>query len=180
MRAVVGLAIIVVGSAAALASDIDWKFYGGAEITGISYQCFYDAAGVAKQPDTHVRVWTKCLSVKEIDSIDTEKESFKKIAESTARKLIEGYVPPIIAIKKIEFDKITDVTGSEEVANAGDIQPHSRIFYELNCSEKMLRELSISIQENNKSGTSDKPSNWRYVSPETNGATLLQILCPQQ
>ena len=99
--------------------------------------------------------------------------------ETAVRKIAHGYVPPIIAIGKMEFDKIADVTGAEETADNGDIQSYSRIFYELNCSDKMLRELSITFIENDKSGSSDKPRDWKYVAPETNGTTLLQILCPQ-
>ena len=179
MRAVVGLAIIVVCSAAAQASGVDWKLYGSAEIGGISYQCFYDADGIVKQPDTHVRVWTKCLSVKDIDSIETNKELLNKLVETAAQKIAHGYVPPIIAIGKMEFDKIADATGAEEIADNGDIQSSSRIFYELNCSEKMLRELSLTFIENDRSGSSDKPRDWKYVAPETNGATLHKILCPR-
>ena len=88
-------------------------------------------------------------------------------------------MPPIIATRKMEFDKIADVAGAEEIADNGDIQSYSRILYELNCSEKMLRELSITFI-NDRSGSSDNPRDWKYVAPETNGATLLKILCPRQ
>jgi hypothetical protein len=62
--------------------------------------------------------------------------------------------------------------------NMSDIAPRARIFYELNCSEKMLRELSIYIQAaDGKSGSRDKPREWQYVSPETNGTRLLKLVC---
>jgi hypothetical protein len=42
----------------------------------------------------------------------------------------------------------------------------------------MMRELSFDIMVNGKSGSLDKPSDWKYVPPEGNGASLLKILCP--
>jgi hypothetical protein len=172
---------IVIGASVglALALDVDWKFYGGATLDdGVFHQCFYDANGIVKQPDTHMRIWTKCLSVKDIDSIETNKEPFNKIVENAAQKIARGYVPPIIIINKIEFDKIADITAAEQIADISDIQPSSRILYELDCSQMMLRELSIYMQQEGKTGTSNKPRDWQYFAPETNGATLSKILCP--
>jgi len=69
------------------------------------------------------------------------------------------------------------ITGYEETANISNIQPRARIFYELNCSDRMLRELSIYVQANGKAGSRDKPGDWSNVPPEGNGASLLKILC---
>jgi hypothetical protein len=176
--AVLIAASLLVTGPAHSATSVDWKLYGGAKIGATSDYCFYDAEGVVKQPDTHLRVWTKCLSENEMDSVDIEKEPDNKITKNAARKIIGGYVPPIIAIEKMDFNKIADVAAAEEIANASGIQPHSRILYELNCSEKMLRELSITIY--GKIGPSDRPKDWKYVGPETNAATLLTILCPRR
>src|SRR6266851_4094922 len=46
------------------------------------------------------------------------------------------------------------------------------------CAERMLRELSISIQTKGQGGSRDKPGDWKYVPPEGNAARLLKILCP--
>jgi hypothetical protein len=79
----------------------------------------------------------------------------------------------------MSFDRVPDIVGGEEVADLGDIEPQSRIFYEIGCSERMLRELSIHIQAKDKSFSSDTPKEWQRVAPETNAARLLKILCPK-
>jgi hypothetical protein len=67
----------------------------------------------------------------------------------------------------------------EETANISHIQLCARILYEINCSERMLRELSISVQtDDGKEGSREKPTEWKHVPPEGNGASLLKILCP--
>jgi hypothetical protein len=69
------------------------------------------------------------------------------------------------------------ITQYEETANISKVQPQARIFYKLNRSERMLRELSIYVMLDGKSGSHDKPSDWRHVPPEGNGASLLKFLC---
>jgi hypothetical protein len=96
--------------------------------------------------------------------------------ENVARKLVDGYVPPIIVFGIVQFKKADEVVGLEEVANLSAIEPQARIFDELNCSERMTRTLSASVQVDGK-WINPGQSDWEYVSPETNVATLLKILC---
>lgn len=163
-------------SASAWAADVDWKMYGSASING-DVICFYDAKGVARTADSNARVWTKCLSQKDLNSIDPDSELGKQIVESSAQKVIKGYVPPIVVVGDVNFDQITDVIPYEEAANLGHIQPHSSIFYEPNCSERMMRRLSTYIRAKGKDRFDEKPSSWDHVAPEGNGARLLKILC---
>src|SRR5262245_9935589 len=86
---------------------------------------------------------------------------------------VDGYIPPIALVEDATYDQAVTVIQYEETAN-------SRIFYELNCSERMLRELSMYVRANGKEGFKNKPSDWKYVAPETNGARLLTILCPRK
>src|SRR5216684_2341244 len=168
---------VVTAPAACLAQglSVDWKFYGGASIQGNSNYdyCFYDAKGVAQTPDGHIRVWTKCLLGKDLDNIDVNAELGDRVVKNTAQKIVEHYEPPIAAIENLNFDQIMQIIQYEETADISAIAPSARIFYELNCSEQMLRELSIYIQAGGKSGSVDRPSEWKYASPETNGTRLL-------
>src|SRR5262245_7665524 len=157
-------------------AGVDWKLYGFASIEGDSV-CFYDAKGVGQEPEHHVRVWAKCLP-QEADK-DIEKDLARTIADKAAQKILDGYVPPIIVTGDMNFDQIPEIVGYEEFANSDHVQPQARIFYELNCSERMIRELSIHIEAKGKVGSSDTPKDWQYVAPETNGARLLKILCPK-
>jgi hypothetical protein len=169
----------VVGAPVALpqALSVDWKYYGGAAIDGKS-ECFYDAKGVVQGPDGSIRVWTKCLLQKDLDSIDIKKDFDGRILENAAKKLALHYVPPIATVESIDVTQSVAITLYEETANISNLQPRANVFYDLNCSERMLRELSTNFQVNGKSGSRDKPSDWKYVPPEGNGARLLKLLCP--
>jgi len=185
MKRVVTLACvlfaIVVGAPACLAQalSVDWKFYGGASLDGHS-ECFYDAKGVVQGPDGHIRVWTKCLLQKDVDSIDIKKDFDGKILENAGTKVALHYVPPIATVETIDVNQSIVITQYEETTNIGNFEPNANTFYELNCSERMLRELSVHFLVNGKSGSRDKPSDWKYVLPEGNGARLLKILCPMR
>ncbi len=154
---------VIAGAWAASARElsVDWKFYGGATFGRNDYNiCFYDASGVVREPDSHIRVWTKCLPQKNIDSVDTKKDFDGRILEKTAEKVAHHYVPPIAGVEATDFDQSIAITGYEEIANIGSIEPHAKIFYELNCPERMSRELSMYFQIDRKSGSSNKPNDW--------------------
>ena len=105
-----------------------------------------------------------------------------RVVETAVQQILRGYVPPIIRIGTLDFEQVPEITTLEEIADIGNIEPLAKIYYELNCSDQMMRELSIYVQVEgkSKSGSSDKPHDWKYSSPESNGARLLKILCPQQ
>lgn len=171
-------AIMCAPSSLAQTLSVDWKFYGTAPTDGGYGACFYDAKGIVSRPNGYLRVWTKCLPIKDIDSIDIKKDFDGKILENTAQKIIRSYVPPLATVETaIDFDQAMVITQYEETANLSSIQPLARIFYEINCSEQMLRELSISVRVEDKFGSRDRPEDWKYVAPETNGARMLKILC---
>jgi hypothetical protein len=166
--------LIVTSAADAQSLDVDWKFYGSAS----QNMCFYDAKGMTRVHGDHIRVWTKCLRRKDLDSIDIQKPANRQILEGTAQKVAQHYIPPIAATEESTADQRVFVTEYEVMADLAGIAPQVSIFHELNCPERMVRELSISVKVNGKIGFSDKPSAWRYVGPETNGARLLRMLCP--
>jgi hypothetical protein len=159
------------------AADVDWKLYGSSKDDDGATACFYDSIGAAKAADGHVRVWAKCLSQNEMDNINIKEDYGGKILDNTARKMIGHYIPPLAAVDDIDFEKAMTVTQYEQTANISALEPHARIFYELNCEERMIRELSVFFQYSGKTGSSDTPRKWQYVAPETNGARLLKLLC---
>ncbi len=160
----------VAGSSTGFAlRGVDWKFYGGVPIDGLNL-CFYDANGVVREPGDHVRVWTKCLPQEALDRIDSEKTS-----EAAAQKIAKYYVPPYAIVEDIDIDQLLGVVVYEAKANIAYVQSKTSIFYELNCSERMQRELSVNLATGYSSHTA---RGWQYVSPEGNVVTLLKILCP--
>jgi hypothetical protein len=86
-------------------------------------------------------------------------------------------VPPIIVVNVMKFEQIEAVVMYEEVADIASINPTASIYYELDCSQKRIRELSLSISMNGKHGSfNERP--WEFVPPEGNAATVLKLLCP--
>jgi hypothetical protein len=176
MRQLVSLSLglmTLMGSAlsGAHAADVDWKLYGAASFPAGEQWCFYDVQGVTQTPEGYLRVWTKCLQQKELDAVDP-----KQIVEDSAKRIISGYVPPIVVGDIMKFDQIPLIVPYEQIADANSINPTVRIYYELDCSQKRLHELSMRFSVNGK----DKEANerpWQFVSPEGNGATLLKLLC---
>jgi hypothetical protein len=163
-------------ASSAEAADVDWKMYGGASVGGPSY-CFYDAKSVAHTSNGNMRVWTKCLTQKDLDGLNIKSDIGRKIVDNAARKLVDKYVPPIAAAGMIDADQIITAIQYEETANLSSIEPEARFFMELNCSERMDRRLSTYLNVNGKVGFENMPSDWEYVPPEGSSATLLKILC---
>jgi len=154
-----GVVLLALASATgmALASDVDWKVYGGASLEGAEI-CFYEANSVAHPADGHVRVWTKCLSQKEMDDIDIKHDFGGQILENAAQKVAHYYLPPFTEVaKNIDVDQIITIIQYEETANISYILPHAKIYYDLDCSQKMLRELSVDISAKGKRGGTDQP-----------------------
>ena len=157
----------------ALAADVDWKLYGA---PGGSV-CFYEANGVTRTTDRHIGVWTKCLPQTEIDNVDFNAASNDRIVNNVTRKVLDKYVPPIALVQDLDHDQIVIVIGSEEIANLSPIQPNVVIYYELNCSERMVRRLTTYVRVNGREGFDEEPSDWEDVEPEGNVAMLLKLLC---
>jgi hypothetical protein len=165
-------------STVAIASDVDWKLYGSSTVSGDVNLCFFDLRGAVEAPDRHIKVWTKCLQKRDMEHIDIKKDFDGKILKNAARKIIDRYIPPISLVEDTNFDQAMEVATFEEIADVGDIQPVARIFYELDCPKKMLRELSIEVVDSGgRSGSKHSASEWKYVAPETNGERLRKILC---
>ena len=167
----------LVPAARAEALGVDWKFYGGAETGDGQTECFFDAAGIAKEPDGVMRIWTKCLLQKDVESVDIKKDYNGQIVTNATRKFLETYIPPLAKVESLDSDVAMNIIAAEQTADIAAIEPVSRILYQVNCSGKMMRELSIYVKSGGKVGFVEKPSNWKYVSPESNGGRLLGILC---
>lgn len=113
-------------------------------------------------------------------AVNIESDFDGRIVKNAAQKMINKYVPPIAAVENIDFDQAMQVTAYEETADISGIQPLGQIFYELSCSQRMIRRLSTYVKARGKERFDEKPSAWQYVPPEGSAATLLKILCPMQ
>lgn len=158
--------------------DVDWKMYGAANVGELS-ACFFDAKSVSQTNDEHVRVWTKCLPKRDLDNFSKENDRGRYLIDQAALKLLEGYIPPVVAIGRLKSDKsdVTSTIAREQVADLGDIPPISRMYVELNCSNKSYRRLSTYIKANGQTYDDQKTSAWAYAPPETAIGSLQEIVC---
>jgi hypothetical protein len=167
------LALITSGSNS-LGAEVDWKMYGGlsAEPDGNEY-CFYEERGVIRPQAHSVRVWTKCLLQKDLEAFPPDKPYYRAEIDMGASRAAHYYLPPLSTIERMKPDQIMQTSIYETVADLADYEPKARIFYELDCRQKRMRELSISVGNNHI----EAPMPWKDVGPESNGANLLELLC---
>jgi len=178
LLALIVLIAVASPSTVAKASDTDWKLYGASTVHELEDLCFFDMKGAVKGTDNHVKVWTKCLHKEAMDAVDIKKDCGGQIMDRAARKMLDRYIPPMALVEDdVDFDRATTFAVYEETANVANFEPAARILYELDCSQQMLRELSIEINSDGKSNSKHTANEWKYVPPETNGARLLKIVC---
>lgn len=177
MRTIATCALALTLAVSAHAADVDWKLYSSVTVAEGAAICFYEARSTRNTLEGYVRVWTKCLFQKDLDSVDINSDLGRSITERAAQKVLDVYVPPIALVEDINFDQAMGIIRYEETANVSDFNPAARFFYEFNCPERKVRRLSTYIRSNGKEGSDDKTSDWSHVGPEGSGATLVKILC---
>jgi hypothetical protein len=168
----------------AMASDADWKYFGS---LGDETSCFFDLNGSVEAPDRHIKVWVKCLRMKDIESVDVEKDFGGKIKADALKKIRDGYIPPYSLPNGDESRQDAEkgvaqsigIAIEEKIADVSGIKPAIRIFYELDCSNTRLRELNIAVfdPEGKIRSSKDSATEWKYVAPETTAADLQKFLC---
>lgn len=152
-----------------------WKLYGAYSGSAGSLSLFYSETDVNRLSSEHVTVWTKGLQDKALDK--QFKPMSKKLINQVATKIAQYYVPPYAKLKNLTQDELADVVSLEEVANAATIHPSSRILVELDCSDKMYRNLSVILDIKGKNESSSKASEWNHIPPESNMESLATLLC---
>jgi hypothetical protein len=164
-------------SQATNAADADWRIYGFAKTDG-EEALFYLSSDVRPQADGRIQFWVKGLDWHQIDTIFNSPEPDKSLAERAAKKVLAGYVAPYAVTHNVSQDEHVNLIVAEEIANEAKLQPITRILYELDCKQRLLRELSMEFTINGKQQFSKTTNEWTHIAPETNGAVLEAVLCP--
>jgi len=182
MRNILFLALLItfflIGSKVQAA---DWKFYGSSDLSrSESVIAYYDAESIERLSDGHVRMWTKTISLSEVERI----MKLEEVSDKAERKIKAGYGPPyILSNPKPEpsFDSTMKIIVWEEAANYDAIKSIKKVFYELNCTKKKIRNLSMtSYKSDGRPETRTKINEWISISPNANTETLHNILCRQR
>jgi hypothetical protein len=163
------------------AQGADWKYYGtGTLQKNESVMTYYDAGSIEHLADGHVKAWTKCISRSEVERTINLEEVTKK----AAHKIETGYVAPYILSNpqpQPNYDVNLRTTVWEEAANNDVIKPKLKVFYELNCKTKKIRNLSvIRYIKDGRTETRSETDKWTNIGPETNSETLNKMLCSQR
>jgi hypothetical protein len=176
------LALAGVSAADAQTGDTDWKQYGAADFgkNGGLLVMFFDAAGLIHRSNGHVEVWTKGLSRKAIDrALSASSPMHKKIFDVAEHRITAMDRPLLSTIVELDKYQMADVLMNEVAANVANIDATERIMYELDCPNRMVRELSGMFVLDGKPGSQDTPQEWKHISPETAVATLFKLICGQ-
>jgi len=176
MRTLLSAVVLTMGlnASAANAAAVDWKFYGGADIPSTGKViCFYEEGGITKPKPGIVDVWAKCIPQIALDNVPKNATYSRAYIDMSASRLAHYYRPPILNDQRMNIDQIVKAIVYESLADVGDFTPEAQFYYELDCRKRMVRELTMTFGNQSK----DTPSNWGYVPPEGNAATLLSLLC---
>jgi hypothetical protein len=172
-------ALIIIGFGAGETWGTDWKYFGGTVLErGEKVIAFYDADSVEYSSNGNVRVWTKAVYPSEIDKMISQKE----VVEKAAKKVMQGYFPPYALSKhnpQPSYDTCLEIIGWEEAVNRPEIKARARYLFEINCKTKMIRILTGTsyMDDGGIASSIKRPTEWDYISPETNSDTLRKLLC---
>jgi hypothetical protein len=171
------LVLLLFASAAyAQSGDADWQMYGKSSLDKAhdGEILFFDAAGILRRRDGHIEVWTKALPVTELRGQPANEQMTKTFIDFSKRKVANGYVPPLTAIDGLDAQESSFVMMYEAAANLADIKPTVQILFELDCTNRVMRSLSVHARNYLPDDTA---SEWQHEPPGTTGALLIKLLC---
>ena len=170
--------LIVNISDSAIAAESEWKMYSTATVMDEQSMCFYDVKSILTNANNNMKVWTKCISEKELDYKKLPLHQKLQIITEFGRRLSSGEKPPVARIEKLDEGALNKVKEFEATANSGYVNSNMEGLMEINCRERMQRILRATISYNGSINTSDKSQDWRDIAPDSNASGLMILVCP--
>lgn len=163
------------------AQEADWKYYGAGTLQkSENVMTYYDAGSIEHLSDGHVKVWTKSISRSDVERT----LNLEEVTKRAELKIEAGYIAPYILSNskpQPKYDVNMQTTVWEEAANEDVIKPKLKVFYELNCKAKKIRNLSvISYKNDGGTETRSETDKWVSIGTESNPETLYKLLCKQR
>jgi len=156
----VGCTALFSGDLPTCAAGLGWKAFSHQSVKEPEV-CFYGSANVVRANGL-LSVWTKCLAKEDLNNAVKE-DSTGSLSDIAAEKIAHDYVPPIAGVKALEGDQIIDAVIDEELANNGNIRPLVTALREINCANRLARELSVIMPVDGQVRSSDTPQDWHCV-----------------
>jgi hypothetical protein len=178
MKPPVGLAVILCASTTlpAQQSIHDWRIVGATSGSTRAY-VFYDANSVRKLPNGHLEVWLKAIPADDAYKAADELSRNQAYLDAVDKKMARGYVPPVALEQKLSKEDILIAVIKEEVANSADIQPIMRMLEEVDCENRVTRDVSLQQHIDGKDESVEKTGEWQHIAPETNMSRLHLAIC---
>lgn len=155
---------------------VDWRLIGMTASSPAAY-VFYDANGVRKLPNGRFEAWLKTLPGPATEKAASKLADDQAHLDHMTKKIAAGYVPPVGLDHELSSKELTGVVLMEEVANASSVQPVIRMLEEIDCENRVSRDLSLQAHLNGQDASIEKTSEWQHLAPETNMSRLHLALC---
>lgn len=174
-----------------VAGAVDWKIIASGDVDSHVEFLFYDAESVNKAVPTHPTVWA--MAVTQTELVRVMKTVGVDATKVVAKKIEEGYVPPIATLIEKEGNADTEEITKflalglrsavlmEVVANMEHFADYNKILYEFDCVNDKFRGLSAIMATNGKlqqSDDSDSPDQWDNTSAFSHIQHLAGLICP--
>lgn len=173
--------VVAVSPASMLLADQpkhDWKYLGSTGNENDLTHFFFLPSEAQKLADNHLQVWTKQIGDKKLESAYSSISKHKDLVEQAATKVAAYYIPPVAVNENLTTDRITDIIAFEVIADSQLVRPDITILYELDCSGRQYRELSIArIKKNDEVDTWEGPAAWKHAAPDTVIDELFLLEC---
>jgi hypothetical protein len=168
------LAVALILFAGSVFADSDWQVIGGATDSDYTDVLFFDASSVRKNASYHLEVSLKSLDGDELTG--KRKHLSRQEREGPVKKYDAGYRPPMAKFMKLDVYKTLNILLSEEVANRNDLDPVMSMLAEIDCSNHLIRALSMTKNTKN-APTVEMPTKWEPVTPKSGYSNLQTVLC---
>jgi hypothetical protein len=159
----------------------DWKAYAFSA-TKPQALMFYLNNEIVRTGD-HVQVWMKALEVQKMDAVNASfvgstKPGHTLQAETPSItksiKLVEqGYSPPYASAVTLNTNQLHNIIVYEQVADEALIPATMKILYEIDCTKRLARGLSIQLPTIGDSKVRD----WEPIPPESTIDILSKLTC---
>ena len=170
------LALMASTTLPAQQSNSDWRIVGATSGTTTAY-VFYDAHSIRHLPNGHLQVCLKAIPTDDAYKAAEEVSKDPVHLDAMRKKLATGYVPPVALEQQLSREEIAVAVVREEVANSASIQPIMRMLEEVDCENRVTRDVSVEAHIDGKDVSVEKKGDWHHIAPETNMSRLHLALC---
>ena len=154
----------------------DWRIVGATSGSTTAY-VFYDAHSVRKLPNGHLRVWLEAIPTDNTYKAADEVSKDPAHLDAMRKKLATGYVPPVALEQQLSREEIAVAVVREEVANSAHIQPIMQMLKEVDCANRVTRDVSVQAHVDGKDVPVHKTGDWHHIAPESNMSRLHSAIC---